>query len=111
MRILLIITAILFSFSSYGQSSGSDSDTTIVIKVSGITCGGDLPIISSHVTEKDGINSCEALGAAAAITKFQISYDPTMAKLEDIIAGVEGAPSCDFPDTFPYKVKVKKKKK
>lgn len=110
MRILLITIAIAFSFSTFGQSADESSDTTIVIKVSGITCGGDLPIISSHVMEKEGISSCEAVGAAAAVTKFQISYDPSVAKLEDIIAGVETAPSCDFPDTFPYKVKVKKKK-
>jgi hypothetical protein len=111
MRTLLIITLLAMSSALFAQDTSEVSDTTIVIKVSGITCGGDLPIIASHVTEKEGVSACEALGAPAAVTKFSISYDPSVAKLEDIISGVEGAPSCDFPDTYPYKVKVKKKKK
>lgn len=111
MRILLIILSFTFSAQGFAQDSSTLSDTTITLKVAGITCPGNLVEISKHVGELQGVANCEAITNPAAVTKFQITYDPDAIRFEDVIAGVEGTESCDVPGAYPFKVKQKKKKK
>ena len=96
---------LLFAFGK--KSAAQTKDTTITIKVSGITCSGDLAIIVKRVKQEKGIADCTATTKAAAITAFQIKYDPAAIQYPQIVKAVQDAPSCDYPDQRPYKVKKK----
>lgn len=115
MRVLIvtIIAVLLIGFNSEAIAQDnptiSETDTTITIKVGGITCAGNLVEISKKLSGIDGIKSCAAAGPAAAVSKFDITYDPAVVGMEQIIAGVAATESCDIPGTYPFKVKTKKK--
>lgn len=111
MRLLLIVIALGFSLQGIAQEASSTADTTITLKVAGITCPGNLVEINKHVGEMEGVVNCEAITNPAAVTKFQVTYDPTAIRMEEVIAGVETTESCDVPGAYPFKVKQKKNKK
>lgn len=94
---------------STAQTTTVSKDTTIILEVTGITCGGDLPIICKRVQPEKGITEIKAVSKAAATTKFQVTYNPAIINYQQVVAAVQDAPSCDFPDEKPYKVKNKKK--
>lgn len=105
---LLLIVA--FSATSNAQTTDTtivDSVKTVTLKVKGITCGSDLPIINKNVKLVEGVASCESVGKVGPTTSFKIAYNPLLISEKDIIKAVEGSPSCDFPDQKPYKVKEK----
>lgn len=91
-----------FTTSSFAQ----DSDTTITIKVKGITCSTDYKMIQANVEKLDGVSKFE-VGKQGATSTFIISYNPEVVSDEKIYAAIEGTGSCENPDERPYKVKQK----
>ncbi len=110
--VLAIAMCVTFCFAfinrSAAQSTIVSKDTTVTFEVSGITCGGDLPVICKRVQPEKGITSIKAVSKAAATTKFQVIYNPALINYQQVVAAVQDAPSCDFPNEKPYKVKKRK---
>ena len=110
--VLAIAMFITFCFAfinrSAAQTTTVSKDTTIIFEVSGITCGGDLSIICKRVQAEKGITEIKAISKAAATTKFQVTYNPALLTYQQVVAAVQDAPSCDFPNEKPYKVKKRK---
>lgn len=86
-------------------------DTTITIKVKGITCPNDCSDISLHVKTKQGVRECKAIGEPSAVSKFEITFNTELISYTDVINTVEDTPGCENPNDRPYKVKGKKKHK
>lgn len=104
--ILIILCA--FSTSAIAQSNTSqqsDSLQTIQLKVKGITCSGDLLMITDHVEKKDGIKKCDAIGKMSATSTFEIIFNRNKISRADIVKSIEDTPSCDHPKEKPYRVK------
>ncbi len=102
---LVFVLCLAFSVKLSAQT---EKDTTITIKVSGIICGMDLPIICDRVKKENGVKDCKANGKAAAVTKFDITYDPSKITYQQLVNAVQDAPSCEDPNAKPYKVKKSK---
>lgn len=94
--------SISFSSITFAQ----DSDTTITIKVKGITCTTDYKMIQANVEKLEGVNKFE-VGKQGATSTFVINYNPEVVSEEKIYAAIEGTGSCENPDERPYKVKQK----
>ncbi len=103
---MLLIAA--FNSNAQTQNTSPAKDTAISIAVGGIRCGGDLPIICKRVNQEKGITECKARGEAEILTVFNITYNPKEISYQQIVKAIEDAPSCDFPNEKPYKVKKKK---
>lgn len=114
-KAMLFACAILFTVSKTGYSQTQNSqeqtssvkDTTVTVKVTGITCNGDLAMIADHVKKVNGVTSCKPIGKASTASSFLINYDPTKTTYSSLVKTVEATPSCDYPDKRPYKVKSK----
>ena len=110
--VLAIAMCITLCFAAINRSAAQTAtvskDTTIILEVAGITCGGDLPVICKRVQPEKGITEIKAVSKAAATTKFQVTYNPAIINYQQVVAAVQDAPSCDFPNEKPYKVKKRK---
>lgn len=114
-KAMLLACVIFFAISKTGYSqtqssqeqTSSAKDTTVTVKVTGITCNGDLAMIADHVKKVNGVSSCKQVGKASAASSFEIKYDPSKATYSSLVKAVEATPSCDYPDKRPYKVKSK----
>lgn len=114
-KAMLFVCAILFTVSKTGysqtqspqQQTPSVRDTTVTVKVTGITCNGDLAMISDHVKKVNGVTGCKQVGKASTASSFEIKYDPSKTTYSSLVKTVEATPSCDYPDKRPYKVKSK----
>lgn len=114
-KAVLFACAILFTVSKTGYSktqrsqelTSSVKDTMVTVKVTGITCSGDLAMIANHVKKLNGVTSCKQVGKSSAVSSFEIQYDPSKTTYLSLIKAVEATPSCDYPDKRPYKVKSK----
>lgn len=82
-----------------------EKDTTITVKVLGVTCGGDLPVICKYVQQEKGILEIKSVGKPAAVSTFEVRYNPALISFEQVVAKLEDSPSCDAPKTKPFKVK------
>ena len=109
---LSFMLCLLFSIKLNAQTAATDSikarDTIVVVKVSGITCGGDLPLICERVKKEKGVMNCQAVSKPAATTSFEVKYDPALITYQQVVAAIEDATSCDNPNQKPYKVKRNK---
>ena len=109
----ILVSFILVAFVQTGNSQTKDNkqikkDTTVTIQVSGITCEGDLPIICERVKKEKGVADCKAVSKAAVTSKFDVTYNTKLITYQQIVSAVQDAPSCDFPNEKPYRVKKKK---
>lgn len=112
---MLFACVMLFAVSITGYSQTQNSqrqtssvkDTTVTIKVTGITCNGDLAMIADHVKKVGGVSDCKQVGKASTASSFEIRYDPSKTTYASLVKTVEATPSCDYPDKRPYKVKSK----
>lgn len=112
---LTIALAIIFttSLSASAQTTKEQPTTaaqtqkwqTIKLKVSGITCSGDIKDIEKVVSKMNGVASCKKVGKTASTSAFEVSFDPTVVSEKDIRKAVEDTPSCDNPNEKTYKVK------
>jgi len=92
-----------------------DSLKTATIKVDGITCNGDMPVIKKKLVNGDGIEDVSFTEAKNGSVTFTVSYHSSAISEKEILMLIEAAPSCDNPTLYPYKTKPldedKKRKK
>lgn len=110
-----LLFAMTFAMAQVGCAQTPDTnprlsnlnDTTVTIKVSGITCSGDLKMIAASVEKIIGVSSCKQIGKMATSTNFEVKYNSSKVSYSDVVKAIEGTASCDYPDQRPYKVKAK----
>jgi copper chaperone CopZ len=78
---------------------------TATVKIGGITCEKDLPIIKKKLVDQEGVEEVNWSDIKGGMVTFQVRYHSAAAGEEEIKAAIEAAPSCDRPDVFPYRVK------
>lgn len=111
--VIAVCSIIFISSNTYAQTSAKLSqikgkDSTITIKVSGITCAGDLKMITNSVEKLSGVTNCKQVGKMSPNSSFAIQFNPLKVSFVALVKTVEATPSCDYPDQHPYKVKTKK---
>lgn len=79
-------------------------DTTIVVKVKGVTCKNDLKTLSKNVKELKGVSDCTA-GKAGPTSVFNVTYNPEMVGSKEIFSAFENTAGCSDPNDRPYKIK------
>ncbi len=104
--ILSIICAIALSIGFASSSFAQEPETTITIKVKGITCSTDYKMIQANVEKLDGVSKFE-VGKKGATSTFIINYNSELVSEDKIYAAIEGTGSCENPNERPYKVKLK----
>jgi copper chaperone CopZ len=108
-----LVALTIFSISASAQSIKTDNPTdvqnqtikTLQLKVSGVTCGGDLKDIATGISKLNGVSSCKPVGKASATSEFEVSFNPEIVSEKEIRKVVESTPGCKNPDDRPYKVK------
>ncbi len=98
---IMFLVCTIFAISAKGQTI----DTSITLKVKGITCSSDLKMIKTSVEKLEGISECK-IGKQGATSKFTIKYNPQLTTEKDIYKVIEGTGGCEKPDERPYKVKL-----
>lgn len=99
------LAAVLFSTLSYAQVS-EDSTRVAEVRVSGITCAGDLPIIQKQLVNAEGVDEVSFAPIENGESVARITYHPAFIKEKELLELVERAPSCDTPGEFPYRAKA-----
>jgi len=89
-----------------GQSVPADTLKTATLKVTGITCQGDMPIIRKQLINQDGIDDVTFTKAKGGLSTFTVSYHTSVIDEAGVLAVIEAAPSCDDPGIFPYKARA-----
>jgi len=100
----LFVAAISLQAQS-ASTQKTDTLQTIKLQVKGITCSGDLLMISDNVEKVDGVQKCDNVGKMSATSTFEIAFDPGKTSKAQIVKIIEDTPSCDRPREKPYKVK------
>lgn len=100
---VLFCTAI--SSKSQAQDAKSVADTTITIKVKGITCAHDVTTLATNVKVLKGITACKP-GKAGPTSSFTITYNPAVVDTRKIYQAIENTEGCSNPNDRPYKVKT-----
>ena len=101
---LIIVTAI--STKTFGGTVVKPtSDTSITIKVKGVTCSNDLKTLSDNVKELKGVIDCKP-GKAGPTSVFKITYNTAQVSTKEIYKAIENTGGCSDPDERPYKVKL-----
>lgn len=105
-----IITSLLIVLAtsnySFAKSNILFSDSTITIKVKGVTCNNDLKTLANNVKEVKGVSDCKP-GKAGPVSVFKITYNPALVNTTDIYKAIENTGGCSDPNDRPYKVKLK----
>ncbi len=104
----MFITLMIFTFfnnSSFAQNGKQVQDTTITIKVKGVTCNNDLKTLSTNVKELQGVSECKP-GKAGPVSVFKITYNPALVGKTEIFKAIENTGGCSDPNDRPYKVKT-----
>lgn len=99
----------LFVFAAIGNSAFAGgfspaTDSTITIKVKGVTCSNDLKTLATNVMELKGVSNCTP-GKAGPTSVFKITYNPALVGTKEIYKAIEETGGCSDPDDRPYKVK------
>lgn len=100
---VLVFTAI--TNKSFARNESAATDTTITIKVKGVTCGNDLKTLSANVKQLNGVSECKP-GKAGPVSVFEISFDPALVNIKEIYKAIENTGGCSDPNDRPYKVKT-----
>lgn len=99
--VLLIAAA---SFGTKAQTASAAKDTTVTLKVKGLTCSNDLRTIAANVKEIKGVTDCKA-GKLGPTSSYKITYNPILVNIKDVVAAIENTPGCGDGEERPYKVK------
>jgi copper chaperone CopZ len=102
LSMLLLLTAI--SYGAVAQTAPVVKDTTITLKVKGLTCSNDLKTIAANVKEIKGVAECKA-GKLGPTSSYKITYNPAVVNKKELIAIIENTPGCGDGEEKPYKVK------
>jgi copper chaperone CopZ len=86
------------------QLTATVKDTTITVKVKGLTCSNDLKTIAGNVKEIKGVAECKP-GKLGPTSSYRITYNPALVTRKDLVAVIENTPGCGDGDEKPYKVK------
>jgi copper chaperone CopZ len=100
---------LLFCITTLTNVQAQSADTTITVKVTGVTCSNDLATIKANVEKVEGVSACKAVKQGAT-SSFEINYNAQLSTKEEIDAAIEGTAGCKDPKDRPYKVKRKKVK-
>ncbi len=103
----VIITLIIFvaiGNNSFAKNVQPLTDSTVTIKVKGVTCSNDLKTLSTNVKELKGVSECKP-GKAGAVSVFKVTYNPAMVNIKDIHKAFENTGGCSDPNDRPYKIK------
>ena len=103
----LIIAVLVFTATgnkSFALNNKPLTDSTITIKVKGVTCSNDLKTLADNVKELKGVSDCKP-GKMGPISVFKITYNPAMVSTKDIYKAIENTGGCSDPNDRPYKVK------
>lgn len=106
---LLAMVLIAVNNSASAQIS-HDSVNTVVIKVGGIGCEGDMTIIKKKLINQEGIDEVTFTAKKNEASTFSIIYHQAIITEKKIHELIESAPCCDNPNEFPYKAKIVKPK-
>src|SRR5688572_26420158 len=97
---ILLVMFFTIAFSSFATAQDakdetiatttSQSSNLIKLKVSGLTCGGDIKDIEKQVKELKGVISCVPARRPSATTLFEVKYDPAVVSEKEIRNAVEG---------------------
>ena len=104
MLALVFIITNAQNISAQNITQNSDTSQTIVVKVKGVTCAGDLKTIASNVEKVEGVTTCKT-GKMGATSSFEVKYNPKKANIKDIHSAIENTGGCENPNDKPYKVK------
>ena len=99
------MVAITTCTTSFGQTA-SDTLKTATIKVSGISCNGDMPLIKKKLINQEGIDEVNFSAAKGGAVTFTVKYHSSITTEKKIREWIEAAPSCDNPNLYPYKAKT-----
>ena len=89
------------------KSIAQTTDTLKIakVKVKGITCTMDLPIIKKKLVNQEGIDEVTYSEVKSEAVFFTVKYHTSVISEKQIRATIEAAPSCEDPNELPYKVK------
>lgn len=90
---------------SFAQTQTSVTDTTITIKVKGVTCKNDLVTLSDNIKELKGVAECKS-GKVGPVSEFQITFNKALVGTKELFKAIESTPGCSDPKDRPYKVKT-----
>lgn len=100
---LLVFTAI--GNTSFAIDKKPLSDSTITIKVKGVTCSNDLKTLADNVKELKGVSDCKP-GKMGPTSVFKITFNPALVSTKEIYKTIENTGGCSDPNDRPYKVKT-----
>ena len=81
------------------------TDSTITIKVKGVTCSNDLKTLADNVKELKGVSDCKT-GKMGPTSVFKITFNPALVSTKEIYKAIENTGGCSDPNERPYKVKT-----
>ena len=103
----LIIAVLIFTAigsKSFAYNIKPLTDSTITIKVKGVTCSNDLKTLSDNVKLLMGVSDCKP-GKAGPTSVFKVTYNPALVSAKEIYKAIENTGGCSDPNDRPYKVK------
>jgi copper chaperone CopZ len=104
----LVIAVLIFTAignRSFALNTKPLSDSTITIKVKGVTCSNDLKTLSDNVKELKGVSDCKP-GKMGPTSVFKITFNPALVGTKEIYKAIENTGGCSDPNDRPYKVKA-----
>lgn len=106
-KLISLLFSILISVFCNKVSGQTVVDTvkTTTIKVNGISCNGDMPLIKKKLINQEGIDEVTFSEIKNEAVIFTIKFHSSVINEQKIEELIEGAPSCDDPALFPYKAK------
>lgn len=105
--ILAIISAAIFC-SLNATAQKTESVATAEVKVTNLTCNGDMPTIKKQLLNQDGITEVTFTPRANNASTFTVQYQAGVTDRKGIIKVIETTPGCDDKSSTPYKVKKEK---
>ncbi len=103
--ISIIILFIALGVTNTVQAQANDTLKTATIKIKGIACTIDLPIIKKKLVNEEGIDDVTYSEVKSEAVIFTVKYHSALITEKQIRAAIENAPSCENPNEKPYKVK------
>ncbi len=101
---ILLFFLLVITISSFAKSGIKFTDTTITIKVKGVTCSNDLKTLATNVKELSGVSECKP-GKVGPVSVFKISFNSAIVGTKEIFKAIENTGGCSDPNDRPYKVK------
>ena len=104
----LIIAVLIFTAignKTFANNISPLTDSTITIKVKGVTCNNDLKTLADNVKLLMGVSDCKP-GKAGPTSVFKVTYNPALVSTKEIYKAIENTGGCSDPNEKPYKVKT-----